>query len=116
MITLDLHCIIFTRVFLFFTCHINVSLINKDDITESGEKKANFMMMDVLEKHFNENPWYDVTNLSELIKLTGLDESTIKVISKEIILFRHEIIKTSYLTRIIFVCLCVCVCVCVASL
>ena len=37
--------------------------------------KGNFM----LEKYFLENPWSDMTNLEELIKLTGLDDITIKV-------------------------------------
>jgi hypothetical protein len=39
------------------------------------------MIMNLIEKYFNENPWYDLTNnLDELIKITGLDEATIKVI------------------------------------
>lgn len=41
------------------------------------------MLMDLLEKYFNENPWYDLTNLDELIKSTGLDEASIKVNEKE---------------------------------
>lgn len=37
------------------------------------------MLIELLEKYFHENPWYDLTNLDELIKLTGLDALTIKV-------------------------------------
>lgn len=69
----------------------NILFLNKIDdiIDENGSsnntnsaianKKANFMLMDLLEKYFNENPWSDLTNLDELIKLTGLDEAYIKV-------------------------------------
>ena len=35
--------------------------------------------MELLDKYFNENPWYDLTNLDEIIKFTGLDETSIKV-------------------------------------
>ena len=41
--------------------------------------------MELLEKYFNENPWYDSTNLDEITKLTGLDEAYIKVHS-----LKHE--------------------------
>lgn len=41
---------------------------------------SNFMLMELLEKYFNQNPWYDLTNLDELIKLTGLDEASLRVI------------------------------------
>ena len=37
------------------------------------------MLVELLEKYFNENPWYDSTNLEEIIKLTGLEEAYIKV-------------------------------------
>ena len=37
------------------------------------------MLVELLEKYFNENPWYDATNLDEITKLTGLDEAYIKV-------------------------------------
>jgi hypothetical protein len=37
--------------------------------------------MELLEKYFNQNPWYDLTNLDELIKLTGLDEASLRVIT-----------------------------------
>ena len=37
------------------------------------------MLMELLEKYFLENPWSDITNIEELIKLTGLDDITIKV-------------------------------------
>jgi len=45
----------------------------------STKKTTNLMLMELLEKYFNQNPWYDMTNLDELIKLTGLDEHSIKV-------------------------------------
>ena len=38
------------------------------------------MLIDLLEKFFNENPWYDMTNLEDLIIKTSLDELFIKVI------------------------------------
>ena len=38
-----------------------------------------FLFKDILEKYYCENPWYDSTNLEELIKYTGLDDHTIKV-------------------------------------
>ena len=37
------------------------------------------MIIEILEKYFHENPWSDMTKLEELIKLTGLDDITIKV-------------------------------------
>jgi hypothetical protein len=37
------------------------------------------LFYELLEKYFNENPWYDSTNLDEIIKLTGLEEAYIKV-------------------------------------
>ena len=52
------------------------------------------MILEMLEKYFNENPWSDLTNLDELIKLTGLDETSIKVsffCEFVLILFKHEI-------------------------
>lgn len=33
----------------------------------------------LMDSYFNENPWYDLTNLNELMKITGLDEANIKV-------------------------------------
>jgi len=53
--------------------NINVSVGNNNN------KKANLMLVELLEKYFNENPWYDSTNLDEIIKLTGLEEAYIKV-------------------------------------
>jgi hypothetical protein len=57
--------------------------------------------IDILDKYFNENSWYELTNLNELIKLTGLDSTFIKVIStfglylfiykKHIITIKHAI-------------------------
>ena len=38
------------------------------------------MLIELLEKYFHENPWSDFTNLDELIKSTGLDDVTIKVL------------------------------------
>jgi hypothetical protein len=34
---------------------------------------------ELLEKYFIQNPWYDVTNLDEMIKSTGIDDISIKV-------------------------------------
>jgi hypothetical protein len=45
------------------------------------------MLMDLLEKFFNENPWYDMTNLDELIIQTSLDEMNIRVIIKKKVFF-----------------------------
>lgn len=54
-----------------------------DNMTSGNmnKKSSNYSLMELLEKYFNENPWYDLTNLDELIKLTGLDEASIKVFS-----------------------------------
>jgi len=53
---------------------------NQNACTSGSTKKTtNLMLMELLEKYFNQNPWYDMTNLDELIKLTGLDEHSIKV-------------------------------------
>ncbi len=49
-------------------------------ITGGNNKKTNMMLIDLLEKFFNENPWYDMTNLEDLIIKTSLDELFIKVI------------------------------------
>lgn len=40
------------------------------------------MLTEMLDKYFKQNQWYDLTNLDELIKLTGLDETSIRVIKK----------------------------------
>lgn len=57
------------------------------------------MLMELLDKYFNENPWYDLTNLDEIIKFTGLDETSIKVKvlfvykqNKKKSNFKHEIL------------------------
>jgi hypothetical protein len=55
------------------------------------------MLMELLEKCFHENPWSDVTNLDELIKLTGLDDITIKVNTKNKLNNRVLITKTKIL-------------------
>lgn len=38
------------------------------------------MLAESLEKYFNQNPWYDLTNLDELIRSTGIDDISIKVL------------------------------------
>ncbi len=43
-----------------------------------GTKKA--MLIEILDKSFRENPWCDLSNLEELMKQTGLDDATIKVL------------------------------------
>ena len=87
----------------FFILNFNYTLhflILEDDLTENtsslfgsasgisssssggvggNTKKANLVLMELLEKYFNENPWYDSTNLDEIVKLTGLEEAYIKV-------------------------------------
>ncbi len=39
------------------------------------------LIIDLLDKYFHENPWCDLSNLDALVKHTGLDDNTIKVIS-----------------------------------
>jgi hypothetical protein len=35
--------------------------------------------MESLDKYFSQNPWYDLSNLDEMIKSTGFDDISIKV-------------------------------------
>jgi hypothetical protein len=87
---IDIRCMIFIYLFI----KIIFSLKEENDITENrvnhhtnvscgnNNKKANLMLVELLEKYFNENPWYDSTNLDEITKLTGLEEAYIKVKKK----------------------------------
>ncbi len=86
---IDIRCMIF--IYLFIKKKFLFKKIEENDITENrvnhhtnvscgnNNKKANLMLVELLEKYFNENPWYDSTNLDEIIKLTGLEEAYIKV-------------------------------------
>lgn len=57
---------------------------NNNSSNSTTTSSSNFMLMELLEKYFNQNPWYDLTNLDELIKLTGLDEASLRVITIKI--------------------------------
>ena len=54
-----------------------------DDVTttvESPPKKSSSIEQ-LVDKYYSQNPWYDLTNsLDELVRLTGWDETSLRVI------------------------------------
>jgi hypothetical protein len=58
---------------LFFSLKKKIEIVN--NLANSGSLKRT----ELLEKYFIQNPWYDVTNLDEMIKSTGIDDISIKV-------------------------------------